>query len=783
MVVFLHRNDGVPAVAGAGVRMQVLLRPGAHTLEHVLDDATARLGLHTAATGLCRPDGSTIAGLDDLTPKCDLVVLEGRKGFIAPGGEPRRKRTKSPGRSTSPSRTKAPSRTSSERPPSLPRQRHRTPPRSAGRASIPAQLSGGSQSTGAESLLSVVDKPLRADARTQDELDSETAAVRGAGGASSQESAQMETGRAAAQPDTRRADTTEHRVSQETPARSRVVRVTPRNPAREVALQRRGQRSSRKTKLGAQLLENRRKHAASKQAKLKRELAATREELITGCDNGSESSDVSALETRSWGNLAETWTPPPLERVSSIDNSVAIEFGLTDASSIEEASTPSEAAQTRLKTIPQPDATQEQKPDLEPEPEPEPEPGPEPGPELETVSQWAASLQDSQPSAADALGDTYADLYVQVRAIYNTAHSTLQRQLATTVGGARDPLLVRMADLVVSMDALAADIGAMPAGATVGSMVQVSQLSETPADRDIVGGPSSADAVIDSGYALATADSGQPRQRREPPALPSTATSAADNYDTPTQAEASPVSESGKVIDENTAAVSIQARVRGRQDRRRATVQKLVALRETRDDMPVVGSRACCLDLPIDEWLAAQNESTLSVKLQEEFGVQSLWDLVAVIQDPWDWTVVLDEPDPGRSDKLWKSMQHLIAQASDETAGWLGSHSLKNHKQILPRAAPTSDHADGNRDSNGIRIHAVSPGDDGDSTGLVLSLTSTSSVDNVASTPRLPPPLPQTYSSTEEGKDDADSFEMRPSASRSSASKGSGPFTPTSFRA
>lgn len=789
-IVFLHRNDGVPVVAGAGVRVRVLLRPGLHTLEHVLDDATARLGLHTAATGLCRPDGTRIAGLDDLTPKCDLVVLEGRKGFIAPGADPKRSTTKSPGRSTSSSRAKSPGRATGERPASLPRQRHRTPTRSAGlqatvsslstasthRASVPAQLAGGSQSISADSLGSIVDKPLRADESRQGELESETADARGAEGAASQESAQTETGRAASQPATRPADPTEHPASQKSPARSRVVRVSRHNPAREVALRRRGQRSSSKTKLGAQLLENRRKHAATKQANLKRELAATREGLITGCDNGSESSDVSAVETRSWGSLAETWTPPPLERVRSIDNSTTVTFGLTDAKSIEEASAPSEPADShiRLKSNLTQEPGQELEPEPEPEAEPEPEPEQEPGPELVTVSQ-SASLQDSQPSAA-VLGDTYADLYVQVRAIYNTAHSTLQRQLATPAS-ANDPLLVRMAELVVSLDALAADVGSMPAGATVGSVVQVPQFSESSTDRDIGSGPFGSDAVVDSSNTLAAIDPVQPQQRRrEPPALPSVASAAADNSKAPTWVEETPVSERADIEKENAAAVSIQARIRGRQDRRRAAVQKLIALRETRDDM--VASRDCCLDLPIDKWLAAQNESTLTGKLQEEFGVQSLWELVAVIQDPLDWTVVLDEPNPARSDTLWKAMQRLIAQASDETAGWHALQPSKSHEQVPSRAAPTSD---GSRNSNSVRVHVD---DNGDSTGPVLSFTATKSVDNVGSTRRLPPPLPQTYSSTDEGKGDADSlFEMSSSPGRSPTSNDSGPFTPTSFRA
>lgn len=737
MIVFLHRNDGVPVVAGAGVRLQVLLRQGAHTLAHVLDDATVKLGLHTAATGLCSPDGTAIVGLDDLTPKCDLVVLEGRKGFIAPGGDPKRPRAKSPGRTTSPSRA------SSERPASLPRHRPRTPPRSAGlrapasslsTGSTPrvsthnGQLTAGSQSTGTESV------------------------------------------RRVARPATLRAtDPMDNRASQESPARSRVVRVTLRNPAREVALQRRGQRSSRQTKLGAQLLENRRKHAAAKQAKLKRELVARHEELVTSCDNASASSDVSAVETRSWGNLAETWTPPPLERVSSIDSSVAIAFGRSDGMSIEAA--PSEAVQASLEPTQQRNATQE------PEPAPESEPEPEPEQKIETVPRWS-SLQDS-PASPAALGDTYADLYVQVRAIYNTAHSALQQQLATTPGSARDPLLVRMADLVGSLDALAADIGAMPAGATVGSTVQVSQFGETIADPDTGKTLSSSGAVVDYGErALATTGSVQTQQRlRKPPSLPVTPASAADK---PGQATATSVSDGVDVVKESAAAVSIQARVRGRQDRRRAAVQKLVALRETRDDM--AAERECCLDLPIGEWLAAQNESTLSGKLQEEFSIQNLWDLVAVIQDPWDLTVVLDEPDPARSDALWKAIQQLVAQASDQTAGWTDSHSPKSREQVPIRFTQTGDDKpDSTGDSNSIRMHVD---DNGDSMGRVLSFALTDSVDNLASTPRVPPPLPQTYSSTDEGKEDASSFELRqPSVGQSPASKESGQFTPTSFRA
>ena len=275
MMIFLHRNDGTQVVDGAGKRLRVLLRPGVHTLEHVLDDATEALGLRTAATGLCRPDGTTIDGLDDLTPKADVVVLEGRKSFIPPGSKPEAARLKSPKRTASPGRSNGGVR--------------RTPPRADGRrapeshlstsntpdAPVPTHLTGAYRSAGDDSLRSEVDTP------------------------------------------------------QERPRTRQLVRVRRGSSAREAALKRRGQRSSSNAKL-AQLRENRRNYEAAKQAKLKRELAATREDLMASRDGGGEILGASAVEAlptlqtadppspttqgrvlqRATENLAEPWTPP-----------------------------------------------------------------------------------------------------------------------------------------------------------------------------------------------------------------------------------------------------------------------------------------------------------------------------------------------------------------------------------------------------------------------------------------------------------------------------------------
>ena len=689
MMIFLHRNDGVPPAAGAGMRLRVLLRPGAHTLQHVLDDATKRLGLRTAATGICRPDGTAIRRLDDLTPKCDVVVLEGRKGFVHP-----RQRSRTP-------------------------QRQRTPPRSAGRrapelglsttprSAVPGWLPDASQSTAADSLRSVVVKPLQAETCGQSEVDSETPSAQDSGPL-----VPIETDQGPARPTTLHIEPTETRIP-ESPAQRPATRVTCSNAVREAALQRRGQRPSRnrKSKLAVQLLENRQKHEAAKQAKLKRGLAATRQDLIASRDIEGDSSGVPTIQTpsapqvidppspraqarlfqRAAENLAETWTPPPLERISSIDSSVTTASSPTGTISVGKASASWDTDQPMFK----------------PEPEPEQEP--------------------------DVVRHTYADLYLQVREIHSTARSTLQGQLGTTAESAH-PLLVRLGDLVAELDNLAADIGAMPAGATVGSTVK-----------------------------LYTAGSGPPQQQRHnPPPLPNILPHTADNG----------------VVDENAAATVIQVHVRGRQDRRRVAAMKLVALRETRDDSGFEGD--CCLDLPIDQWLAAQNEYTLSDKLEDEFGIQSLWDLVAVIQDPWDLNAVLPEPAPARCDALWRAMQHLIAQASEETDRWLGSRPLTSHHGLFPSGAALAE----NYGSYGNNVRR--PGDgDGDPIGSFALARS-----SPASSTRSLPPLPKTYSysGTSKGKEGAHSIEMRTSPGQSPAEKENGKaakglFTPTSFRA
>ena len=85
-VVFLHRN-GEKVVPGQGERLRVQL--GGESLGPLLDDATEKLDLHQRASRLCRKDGTEITRLDEIAPKADLVVLEGRK-FLAPSRSPRK---------------------------------------------------------------------------------------------------------------------------------------------------------------------------------------------------------------------------------------------------------------------------------------------------------------------------------------------------------------------------------------------------------------------------------------------------------------------------------------------------------------------------------------------------------------------------------------------------------------------------------------------------------------------------------------------------------------------
>lgn len=557
------------------------------------------------------------------------------------------------------------------------------------------------------------------------------------------------------------------------PTKKQLDRATRTTSARKAALQRRGKRLAAKGGLAAQLVRNARAHEAAKQAKLKRELAATREVMANASRDGqgtipelaqvATASVLPIVEPPSPGtrarlqrgteNLAETWTPPPLSplsRVSSVDSSVGLDSSVTVAKSAQKGFAP-------------------------------------------------GSKRGAQTSAV--VGDTYADLHFQVKDIYNSAQSTLLRQLAARDGRARDPLVIRMADMVAGLKALVEDIGAMPAGAIVGSAVEGSAESSASghlqASGNVAGDLTLSDAIDNADDSLAITDGGHLKQQLR--RLSALRTRHADSMTTRTNDRVEgailrhDVVEARSLLgasgvddaDADAAAVAIQAHVRGRQDRRRAAAQKLVALRETRGHAALEGGR--CLDQPIDQWLFAQNESAIIDTLQEDYGIRNLWDLIAVVQDPWDWHIVVLEP--ARCDALWRALQLAINKAVEEMERISVSDPLlTSHGTISSRAALAGDYGSNDKGDRSAG--------DSDDDPVEPRLASTSSASSLT---RPPPPLPQTRSGTGKAKGPpkliqrsvspgrsparlpAQSPERSVSAGRSTSR--TGPFTPTTFRA
>ena len=107
--------------------------------------------------------------------------------------------------------------------------------------------------------------------------------------------------------------------------------------------------------------------------------------------------------------------------------------------------------------------------------------------------------------------------------------------------------------------------------------------------------------------------------------------------------------------------VKIQARIRGRQARRRAAEKRLAALREQEAADPPSGGGSR-LEMDVAEWLGAQGESRLAAVVKFDFGAETLCDLIAVVQDREDWEIFVPG-DPGRCDALWDALCREVAAA------------------------------------------------------------------------------------------------------------------------
>lgn len=61
-------------------------------------------------------------------------------------------------------------------------------------------------------------------------------------------------------------------------------------------------------------------------------------------------------------------------------------------------------------------------------------------------------------------------------------------------------------------------------------------------------------------------------------------------------------------------------------------------------------------DIDVAEWLVSQNAEDLVDKVKDDFGITTLRDLIAVVQEPQDWSIFVPD-DEARCKSLWASMQ------------------------------------------------------------------------------------------------------------------------------
>jgi hypothetical protein len=151
---------------------------------------------------------------------------------------------------------------------------------------------------------------------------------------------------------------------------------------------------------------------------------------------------------------------------------------------------------------------------------------------------------------------------------------------------------------------------------------------------------------------------------RTPPGMPAPVGSSSeeeeDDDDVPASAAA---------VEEEAAAVAIQARVRGRQARRAAAAQRLSTQHSGSQLMREGGGPQ---DLDVSVWLTEQNAADLIEEIKHEFGATTLRDLIAIVQEPLDWSIFVPDDDL-RCKALWESLQKARGDArgatSEEKAG------------------------------------------------------------------------------------------------------------------
>lgn len=106
------------------------------------------------------------------------------------------------------------------------------------------------------------------------------------------------------------------------------------------------------------------------------------------------------------------------------------------------------------------------------------------------------------------------------------------------------------------------------------------------------------------------------------------------------------------------AAVAIQARVRGRLVRRVAATERLTLAKLAQPDSPVKRDNS----IDVAQWLIAQNAEDLIDGVKHDFGIMTLRDLIAVVQEPRDWSIFIPD-DEARGVSLWAAMQSAKAPA------------------------------------------------------------------------------------------------------------------------
>ena len=105
-------------------------------------------------------------------------------------------------------------------------------------------------------------------------------------------------------------------------------------------------------------------------------------------------------------------------------------------------------------------------------------------------------------------------------------------------------------------------------------------------------------------------------------------------------------------VEAQAAAVTIQAQIRVRQARREAAAMGLVTA-----NVQSTGGEVDELEVDVGYWLVAHGAADLKDEVMNDFGCQTLRDLIAVVQDPLDWGVFIPDDD-ARCEALWGALQN-----------------------------------------------------------------------------------------------------------------------------